>query len=153
MNRIEVVQRYVNEMLLNVPDADWRKWGYTHLYGVAQSCAMIALKRGVDAELAVVAGLLHDVATYARMDGTGHARHGAAMARAILADMGVFSPAEMDGVCVAIGNHSDKAGVHAPLDEALKDADVLQHWLSDPLQEPVEKEKPRLAKLRQEFGF
>jgi len=151
MDRIGLVKEYVDGMLRQLPDADWRRWGYTHLFGVAQFCAMIAMKRGLDVELATISGLLHDVATYSTMDGTKHAHRGAVMTREVLDEMGVFVPAEIDAVCGAIHNHSDKAGVHMPLDEALKDADVLQHALYDPLESVVEKETARFAALKREF--
>ena len=153
MDRIGAVKEYVDAMLQRLSDADWRRWGYTHLFGVAQFCAMIAMKRGVDIELATVAGLLHDVATYSTMDGTKHAHRGAVMAREILGELGAFAPEEIDAVCRAIHNHSDKAGVHLPLDEVLKDADVLQHALYDPLESVAEKEAGRFAALKREFGL
>lgn len=153
MDRIGAVKDYVNGMLAGLPDADWQKWGYTHLYGVAQFCAMIAMRRGGNVELATVAGLLHDVATYRTMDGTQHARRGAVMAREILSETGLFAETEMDAVCAAISHHSDKAGTHAALDEVLKDADVLQHALFDPLERVAEKEAARYEALKREFAL
>ena len=41
MNRIEKVREYVDTVLLNVPDADTKRCGYLHLYGVSQVCFMI----------------------------------------------------------------------------------------------------------------
>lgn len=153
MNRIDKVQAYVDGALRDMADVDWRRWGYTHLFGVAQGCSMIAMKRGVNVELATVAGLLHDIATYTTMDGTRHAHRGAVMAREILGEMAMFSPEEVDMVCSAIHNHSDKSNVHAPMDEVLKDADVLQHALYNPLEPVAEKERVRFAALKQEFGM
>lgn len=153
MNRIEIVREYVDDMLLRMTDAEERRCGYVHLYGVAQACAMIAMKRGVDQELAVIAGMLHDYATYSTMDSREHAQRGAVMARDILNELNVFAQNEIDTVCTAIFNHSDKANIHARLDEVLKDADVWQHCMYDPLVTAARKDSARFAALKQEFGM
>ena len=153
MNRIEIVRAYVDDVLLHMTDAEARRCGYLHLYGVAQACAMIAMKRGMNAELPVVAGMLHDIAAYATLDSTEHAARGAVMAREILESLGCFAAGEVEQVCAAIHHHSDKAGAHAPLDEVLKDADVLQHCLYDPLVTASKKESVRYAALKKEFAI
>lgn len=149
-DRIEQVRECVSEMLEQVPDAFLRADGYVHMFGVAQACVMIALRRGEDVELAAIAGYLHDIATYSTGDSTKHARRGAEMARPILDSLGLFSEEEMNRICTAISLHSDKKTVHGPLDEILKDADVLQHCTYDP-GFVAKKEKDRFRKLCKEF--
>jgi len=61
MNRVDTLREYVDEILLNKNNDRDRRFAYVHLYGVAQACAMIAVKRGVDIELAIMAGMLHDL--------------------------------------------------------------------------------------------
>jgi HD superfamily phosphodiesterase len=61
MNRIEVLRQYIDNILLNMSDVEERRCAYVHLYGVAQYCVLIALKRGENAELAIMAGMLHDI--------------------------------------------------------------------------------------------
>ena len=51
-------------------------------------------------------------------------------------------------VCAAIGHHDSKAEVDGPMDEILKDADVIDHSLSDPAKEVKPHEVARYAKLR-----
>ena len=82
-DRIEKVREIVSGMLEEVPDAALRAEGYVHMFGVAQACVLLAMKRGEDVELAAVAGYLHDIATYSTGDSAGHARRGAEMARRI----------------------------------------------------------------------
>lgn len=65
MNRIEIVREKVDEILLNMKDAEERRCAYVHLYGVAQACALLAKKRKENMELAVIAGMLHDIYSYA----------------------------------------------------------------------------------------
>ena len=80
MTRIAAVQRCIDKLLSNVPDEAERLHGFAHLHGVSQACALLAQRRGLDAELAATAGLLHDMAFYATLDSTDHAARSAAMA-------------------------------------------------------------------------
>ena len=63
MDRIELVQEYVDAALERAPHPVLRQHGYCHLYAVSQNCALLALKRGEDPELSAIAGLLHDIST------------------------------------------------------------------------------------------
>ena len=87
INRIEILRKYIDEVLLNMTDVVERRCAYVHLYGVAQSCTLIALKRGENVELAVMAGMLHDIYSYAKMDTVDHARNSTTLAREILAGL------------------------------------------------------------------
>jgi len=57
-NRLETLRQYIDDVLQSMPDIFDRRCAYLHLYGVAQACALIALKRGEDVELATMAGRL-----------------------------------------------------------------------------------------------
>ena len=105
------------------------------------------------AELAAAAGMLHDIHTYATMDPRDHAHKGSAMARDLLNSMKCFEAGEIDAICSAIYHHSSKEITHAPFDEVLKDADVMQHCLYNPLFEVMKHEKERFGKLKEEFGL
>lgn len=153
MNRIEKVREYVDNILLNMPDVRERRSGYLHLYGVSQACTMIALKRGENAELATIAGMLHDIYSYATLDTVEHAHKGSIMAREVLNSLQIFTDGEIDIICSAIYNHSCKGKIHASFDEILIDADVLQHCLYNPLFEVEEHEKLRFENLKSEFGL
>ena len=153
MNRIETIRQQVDALLLGMSDAEERRCGYVHLYGVAQACALLAKKRGENAELAVIAGMLHDIYSYAKMDSADHAHKGAVMAREILESLKLFSEEEVEMVCTAIYLHSDKELVHNALDEILKDADVLQHVMYNPLFEVKQSEQERYEKLVLELGL
>ena len=61
MDRVEAVRQMVDEALRQQPDVEERRCGFVHLYGVAQSCGLLALKRGLDPELCTLAGMLHDI--------------------------------------------------------------------------------------------
>lgn len=153
MNRIEKVREYVDSVLLHMSDTTERRCGYLHLYGVSQACAMIALKRSENVELATIAGMLHDIYSYSTMDTKDHAHKGAVMAREILTSMQCFADDEIDIICNAIYNHSSKGSKQSSFDEVLIDADVLQHCLYNPLFDVTEHEKQRFENLRLEFGL
>lgn len=61
-DRIKKVQDYVDGIIAGLPEEIDKKTGYVHLYGVAEACAILAIKRGVNVELAVIAGLLTYIA-------------------------------------------------------------------------------------------
>ena len=153
MNRIEKVREFVDSVLLDMSDTTERRCGYLHLYGVSQACTLIALKRNENAELATIAGMLHDIYSYSTMDTKDHAHKSAAMARDILTSLQSFADHEIDTICTAIYNHSSKGSKHLSFDEVLIDADVLQHCLYNPLFAVAEHEKQRYENLRAEFGL
>ena len=152
-NRIERVKAGVDGVLAQMEEEQERRRAFVHLYGVAQACAMLALKRREDVELAGIAGMLHDLYAYAAADRTGHANKGGAMAKEFLDRMGGFSQNEIEKISTAIGHHSEKTITHSAFDEILKDADILQHFMHNPLLHTAEHESPRLAALRAEFGL
>ena len=153
MNRIEKVRQIVDGIVLNMTDHEERRCAYLHLYGVAQACALLSIKRKENVELAVIAGMLHDIYSYATMDSQDHAHKGAVMARNILESLSIFSEEEKDIICSAIYNHSDKSNIHGPLDEILKDADVMQHVLYNPLFEIKPHEQKRYDFLKKELNL
>jgi HD superfamily phosphodiesterase len=153
MNRIEILRKYIDEILLNMSDVEERRCAYLHLYGVAQACTLIALKRGKNAELSTMAGMLHDIYSYAKMDTKDHAHKGALLAKEILTSLQITNDEETEMICDAIYNHSEKEIVHSDFNEILKDADVLQHCLYNPMFEIKAHEKNRFEELKLEFGI
>lgn len=153
MSRIEILRQYIDNILLNMSDVEERRCAYVHLYGVAQYCALIALKRGENVELATMAGMLHDIYSYANMDTKDHAHKGAVLANTILTSLQITNEDETKIICDAIYTHSEKGLLHPNFNEILIDADVLHHCLYNPLLEIIAHEKGRYEKLKIEFGI
>lgn len=153
MDRIEKVREIVDGILLAMTKDEARRHAYLHLYGVSQACALIAFKRKGNVELAVIAGMLHDIYTYANLDSNNHAHKGAELARNILDSLQIFNEDEKDLICNAIYNHSTKSMKHDWLDEILKDADVMQHILYNPLWDIKQHEQERFNSLKMEFNL
>ena len=153
MSRIKDLQKQVHKVLEKIEDGNQRLKAVSHLHGVALAAAMLAKKRGEDAELATMAGLLHDLYAYKSGSYDDHARLGAEYARKLLEKTALTTPEETDVVCSAILHHDSKAETDGPMDEILKDADVIDHSLSDPTKEVKAHEVARYAKLCEELGL
>ncbi len=132
MNRFEEIREIVDDLLLRQQDLESRRCGYVHLYGVSAVCRLLALKRGLDLEIARIAGLFHDIYVYTTGLTVCHAVNSAEQVRVILRDLTLFTADEQRIICSAIFHHSDKKLIHQPYDELLKDADLFQHYLDDP---------------------
>lgn len=153
MSRLKELRKYVDGELNRMEDADRRNGAIAHLYGVSLAATMIARKRGLDSEIASMAAMLHDLYAYRAGSYDDHAHKGADLAREILRELKLTDDAETERICSAIYHHDDKLVEDNPMDEALKDADVLHHCMND-LSKPVkEKEQARFDKLCAEFGM
>ena len=153
MSRIKELQKEVYQILDKMDDSEKRAKAIAHLHGVSLAAVMIAKKRGQNAELAAMAGLLHDLYAYDSGSYDDHAHLGAEYSRKFLNKIGLTTPEETDIICTAIWHHDSKAETDSPMDELLKDADVIDHSLNDPTKEVKENEKARYAKLCEEFGI
>ena len=132
-NRVERVREYVNNIFDRIENAEDKRAAYIHSYGVSQCCALLAIKRGLDLEMAMVIGLLHDVYSYKTGFTDLHSHNGAEMIRVAfkysLNDL--FTENEQTIIKSAIYHHSDKDHVHDEYDELLKDSDILQRLSFD----------------------
>ena len=153
MDRLEKIREIVNSILVKNSNIDERHCGFMHLYGVSSFSSLLALKRGLNPELCAVAGMLHDIATYKTGNSAEHAKLGSIEARKILNETNCFNEEEINIICTAIYNHSDKNKVDNIYDEVLKDADVLQHYLYNTNLKVFEKDKNRLSILLEEVGI
>lgn len=150
MSRIKDLQKYIYQVVEgNEKEANQ----IAHLHGVALAAAILAKKRGENVELATMAGLLHDLYAYKSGSYDDHAHLGAGYARKVLEKLKLTTPDETDIICTAIYNHGGKEVIDAPMDEILKDADVLHHTLNDPTKKVKEHEKERYEKLCVELGM
>lgn len=153
MSRIKDLQKYIHKVLKGMDDNQKRAAAVAHLHGVSLAAVMIAKKRGENAELAAMAGLLHDLYAYKSGSYDDHAHKGAEYARKLLEELGITSADETDIICSAIWHHDSKAEVDSPMDEILKDADVIHHSLGDPTKEIKPHELARYNRLCIEFDF
>jgi uncharacterized protein len=153
MGRLKNLRAFIANELRNMEDMDKRDSALLHLNGVSLAATLLAEKRGLDSELAAMAGLLHDMAAYRSGSYDDHAHRGADYAGDVLRAMGETTEDEIDQICSMIYHHDDKQVIDSPLDEVLKDADVIHHCFND-LSKPVkDKEKARFNALIEELGL
>lgn len=153
MSRLKELRKYVDAELLQMENKEKMISAAAHLYGVSLAATMIAKKRGEDPELASMAAMLHDMHAYKTGSYDDHAHKGAELAREILTDLGLTSGEETEIICSAIYHHDDKLVEDGPMDEVLKDADVIHHCMNNLSKAVKEKEKERFAALCEEFGM
>lgn len=153
MSRLKELRKYVDGELNKLEDTEKRNSAIVHLYGVSLAAVMIAEKRGLDPELASMAAMLHDLHAYKTGSYDDHAHKSADLARKILDELKLTSDKETEMICSAIYHHDDKQMTDSPMDEMLKDADVIHHSMNDPSKQVKEKELTRFKNLRTEFGM
>ncbi len=153
MGRIKELRGYGNEKLENMEDIEKRNSAIAHLNGVSMAAVLIAKKRGLDPELASLSAMLHDLYAYESGSYEDHAHRGAQLAGEILGEMKITDDRETEMICSAIYHHDDKQVTDGPMDEVLKDADVMHHCMNDVSKPVKEKEKERYEKLCREFGL
>lgn len=152
MDRIEVLRQRIDDILRDNPSEEQRRCGFVHLYGVAQVCVVLAKRRGLNPELAAMAGMLHDIYSYKFQYDEEHAEKGSVLAREILGGLEIAPPEEITLICDAIYYHSKKAEVGTAYQELLKDADVLQHCTYNPNFSVKESERARYESLLRELA-
>ncbi len=153
MGRLKDLRAYVDGELMKMENPSKRNSAFVHLYGVSLAATMLAKKRGMDDELAAMAGMLHDISAYRTGSYDDHAHKGAEMAREILTDLKLTNPEETDTICSMIYHHDDKLIVDGPMDELLKDADVIHHTMNDMSKPIKEKEQARYEAICAELGL
>lgn len=151
MGRLKELRKYVDTEINRMENADKRTGAIAHLYGVSLAAAMIARKRGLDAELLAMAAMLHDLHAYKTGSYDDHAHKGAELARTFLKELGETDPEETELIYSMIYHHDDKGVTDQPYDEVLKDADVMHHCFNDPSKAVKDKEKVRYEQLVKEF--
>ena len=139
--RLDEARTLIDGIIKSIPDERMKRGAYVHLYGVGLLAALLALKRGCSretAELAEIAGMLHDLLTYVdpAEDTEDHAHKCAGFAKTEVLDrLQSLSEEEKALIYRGVYRHSDKHVRDGDFDELVKDADVLHHGLRNPAEE------------------
>lgn len=153
--RIDSVRQILDNDLKAIQDEEIKRCAYVHLYGVGQAAAFIAMKRGYSrkcAELAETTGMLHDYTKYVLDEEENHAKKSAFYAKQILEKIPEYTEEEIELIYNAIYNHSNKSEKDTSFDEILKDADEMQHYFRNPMEDYC-LEKERVQNLLGELGI
>jgi len=103
-------------------------WERIHATSCAQIGRMLAEKRKVDVEQAALACAIHDMGRWVSGRQSDHAPKGEGPARLFLAEE-KGSGEYREQIVQAVINHSQKEQIGTPLEEIVKDADILDcYW-------------------------
>ena len=100
-----------------------------------------------------MAAMLHNLYAYKAGSYDEHEHKDEKLAREILGKIKLADEAETELICSAIYHHSDKLNTDNPMDEILKDADVIHHCMDDLSKAVKGNEQARFEKLCAEFGM
>ena len=125
-------------------------WEIVHIASAPQFAMLLAEKRGVDPELAAVATAVHDFGRIVTGIQEGHAEAGYEQLKIWLKETELFSQEEIEVVALASKYHSNKEQVGSPLEEIVKDSDIVDCYLHG---HPITKEshRGRLAAVKKEL--
>lgn len=111
-------------------------WSIAHMMTAAQTMRLLALSRGLDPEIAAIAGAIHDIATMESGKSEDHAARAPEFIDLLLGDYNArnesyaISESELALLKSIIPQHSDKEVVSDdPYVELLKDADAIDRYL------------------------
>ena len=151
--------------------ADWKdlsdegrdfpiRWNIMHMYSTSQLAKLLAIRRGLDPELAGIAAALHDIAVVTTKRNEGHAQ----LAEKYIDDFieayngkagakgAPLTEEDRDQIVRAVAQHSDKVTDSGdPFVELLRDVDSLDRCLHGIKME--EAHVVRCDKMMRELGF
>jgi len=103
-------------------------WERVHIISCAKIGYMLAEKRNVDPIMAACACSCHDYGRIINGKQTGHAEFGFEPVQKFLRNTRLFNEDEIQQIAIAVKNHSKKDEIGSPLEEIVKDADVLDFY-------------------------
>ena len=128
-------------------------WERLHMASSARCAWILAMQRGgCDPELAACAAAVHDFGRILTGKQKGHAEAGFIPVQHFLRDTGLFTEQEIAEIAEAVKKHSLKTEIGTPLEEVVKDADVIDcYQYGYPVDRPEKEE--RYKKWRRENGI
>ena len=121
-------------------------WERLHIASCARVGYMMAEERGVDPILAACACSMHDYGRIITGKQKNHAELGCLPAMEFLRGTHLFTEKEIQQIGIAVKNHSNKSDIGSPLEDIVKDADVVDFYQYG-YEMPREEQKARLRKL------
>ena len=143
MNKLMKLQsqllREIEEYEKLIPERDQPvDWERVHMASCARLGYLLGEERGVDPDLASFACAVHDYGRIITGKQAGHAEAGYLQGKEFLRRTELFTEDEVEQIALAIKNHSKKSEVGTPIEEIVKDADVIdcyQYGLDFPRKE------------------
>ncbi len=143
---LEEIEKHVKLVPQRDEPAEWER---VHIASCAAIGHILAEKRGVDAELAACACAAHDYGRIVTGKQADHAQAGYEPVKELLKRDGRFTDEEIEIIAIAVKNHSKKSEIGSPIEEIVKDADVLDMYQHG-YELPREEQKKRLETMLSE---
>jgi len=129
---LEVISRQEGKLEHRDETLNWER---IHMASSARLAWEMALERNAsvpgheaDPELAACAAAVHDYGRILTGQQKGHAEAGFGPVKEFLAESGLFTDEEIKLMAEAVKNHSSKTVTGTPIEEIVKDADVVDCW-------------------------
>jgi len=100
-------------------------WERIHMASCAKVGLILARRRGIDGELAAIACAVHDIGRIVTGRHKDHAEAGFEPVQVFLKSLGFMTDEEIAQIAPAVRNHSKKGEIGTPLEELVKDADLI----------------------------
>lgn len=127
-----------NKVKLDYP-IDWER---IHVISCGKLGYLMAEKRGVDPILAASACAVHDYGRIITGKQANHAEVGYEPVKEFLKGLNLFTEKEIEEIAISVKNHSNKSQIGTPLEEIVKDADVLDfHQYGYEMPRPEQQER------------
>jgi uncharacterized protein len=121
--------REIEKYEKQVPERDkFIDWERVHMASCARLGYLLAESRGVNPELAACACAIHDYGRIITGKHAGHAEAGYLPVKEFLEKTGLFNEEEIEELAISVKNHSRKGEVGTPIEEIVKDADVIDFY-------------------------
>ena len=157
MNRLLFLETELNKVIrqqegrLNERD-ETLAWESVHMASSARCAWLLAMERGVNPELAACAAAVHDFGRILTGKQKDHAEAGYEPVKVFLKETGIFDEEEIEIIATAVKNHSLKTEIGSPIEEIVKDADVIDcYQFGYPFDRP--EKKARYDKWRETHGI
>ena len=126
-----------------------------HVMGSIKGATLLANKRGLDPEIVTIAMILHDLGRIPTGVFKAHDVTGAPLVERIMQRIGDFTQEEIDLVVRLTRTHRQKDQIGDAYEECIRDADILDIYLSGIAgwKRPMEPHRERLEKVAKELGF
>jgi len=122
---LKEIDKYENA----VPNRDHLiDWERVHISSCAKLGYLMAEKRGIDPVLAACACAVHDYGRIITGKQENHAEAGYLPVKEFLKKTQLFDDKEIDQISISVKNHSKKGEIGGPLEELVKDADVMDFY-------------------------
>ena len=137
INYVQKIYNFLDELDKSNITRDYPiVWEKIHATSCAQFGRMLAEKRGIDPDLAALACALHDIGRWVSGKQSDHAFKGEEPVRCFLSEW-EGEDSNRERIVQAVIKHSLKEEIGTPLEELVKDADILDcYWYGDSITKP-----------------